>query len=544
MQGQGLCWSAGLKKFLWNKKIRTMPVNNFEKLVQQKMDELQLRPSAEVWEEVEKRIRKEKRRRRFILWFFLFGALSLSGAAWWVIDNNKKQIPADNSVTQTITDRKTDAITTNTSETINKENASKNKTEVNSENENEKTAAPSTSNPAITKTETSSDKEITVVAEIKKPVKKEKIITNPAAVVLKKKNRYKTKTSLPSVTNNDQPAITKKKDKNEIANKPDDIVKTDGNAVIKEPVVANKNSEANDTLAADKNILANDQVSSKQETTPQVKDSLVTKQPEPVTKKSNSKPKKNKWEFGIMAMAGSSTKTEGISIFDGQKSFDALTLGSSPVGSPAQTVTTVALPKKSFSWQIGMYAKRKLTKRTGLSAGFIFFSYSTIQQTGSFVDSSRVYYNNRYSSSVSNFYRNGTAVDYKNHYYCLQLPVSFHWQLNKGVKLPLVWQNGFSVGFLTGSNALVYNSASNVFYRDNKLLYKTQIAYQSGLYVKLFNKSKNPLTAGVLYNYHFSKLEKVNLSGSNHLSSFGVQLGWLLPLSPKGRLSSTSQYNN
>ena len=54
-----------------------MPVNNFEKQVQQKMDELQLRPSAEVWEEVEKRIRKEKRRRRFIIWFFLFGVLAL-----------------------------------------------------------------------------------------------------------------------------------------------------------------------------------------------------------------------------------------------------------------------------------------------------------------------------------------------------------------------------------------------------------------------------------------------------------------------------------
>jgi hypothetical protein len=40
-----------------------MPVNEFEKQVQQKMDELQLRPSTEVWEEVEKRIRKEKKRR-------------------------------------------------------------------------------------------------------------------------------------------------------------------------------------------------------------------------------------------------------------------------------------------------------------------------------------------------------------------------------------------------------------------------------------------------------------------------------------------------
>ncbi|MBK5272179.1 MAG: hypothetical protein JJE22_14310, partial [Bacteroidia bacterium] len=52
-----------------------MPANEFEKKVQQRMEQLNLAPSDEVWLEVERRIRKEKKRRRFIIWFFLFGAL-------------------------------------------------------------------------------------------------------------------------------------------------------------------------------------------------------------------------------------------------------------------------------------------------------------------------------------------------------------------------------------------------------------------------------------------------------------------------------------
>jgi hypothetical protein len=501
-----------------------MPGNNFEKQVQQRMDELQLRPSAEVWEEVEKRIRKEKKRRRFILWFFLFGALSLGGAAWWAMDNNKKQTPPGNPVVQITDDKKINEIATDKKDNTKNEPVSEEQIKDSNENKNKKTEVQSINNPVITKEEVVPDKKIPVAAQIKKPGKKEKITINSVPSLAKKKGGDKTKTSLPAVINNDQPMIAEKKDKADSITSSGEIVNTDVNTRIKNPV------------AADKNIVTNDPVSSKQEITPEIKDSLIAKQAEPVSKKDSSKAKKNKWEFGVTAMAGTSHRSDGISIFDSQKSFDAFALNGNPGGSATQTVTTVAGPQKNFSWQIGFYAKRKLTKRTGFSAGLNFSSYSTIQQTGAFVDSSRIYNNRLYSSSVSNFYRNGTVADYNNHYYYLQLPLSFHWQINKGIKLPLVWQNGFSASFLTGSDALVYDSGSNVFYHDNKLLYKTQVAFQSGLYIKLFNKSKNPLTAGVLYNYHFSKLEKVNLSGSNHLSSFGVQLGWLLPLSPKGGL--------
>src|SRR5688572_16358608 len=66
-----------------------MPVNEFEKQVQQKLNELQLRPTPAVWTEVEKQIRKEKKRRRIIIFWWLLPVLLTGGIATWYFTNNQ-----------------------------------------------------------------------------------------------------------------------------------------------------------------------------------------------------------------------------------------------------------------------------------------------------------------------------------------------------------------------------------------------------------------------------------------------------------------------
>ena len=87
-----------------------MSTNNFEKQVRKKMDELDFMPSGAVWEEVEKKIRKRKERRRLLLWLPLFGLLL--GSAFWIYKGQPvaKQ-PANNSITAT---EKNIPVTTNT----------------------------------------------------------------------------------------------------------------------------------------------------------------------------------------------------------------------------------------------------------------------------------------------------------------------------------------------------------------------------------------------------------------------------------------------
>ena len=69
-----------------------MPENNFEKNVQQRMEELKLQPSGTVWGKVYDKIRKEKKRRRFIVWFLLFAFLLLGGGGWWLLRDNNNHI--------------------------------------------------------------------------------------------------------------------------------------------------------------------------------------------------------------------------------------------------------------------------------------------------------------------------------------------------------------------------------------------------------------------------------------------------------------------
>ena len=75
-----------------------MQEQNFEKQVQLKMEELNLTPSAPVWQKVEKEIRKKKDRRRLILWLFLFLLVGGGTATWLVMDKPAKETIATSPV--------------------------------------------------------------------------------------------------------------------------------------------------------------------------------------------------------------------------------------------------------------------------------------------------------------------------------------------------------------------------------------------------------------------------------------------------------------
>jgi len=65
--------------------------NEFEKQVQQKMEELNFVPSEPVWEKIEEQIRKKKDRRKAFLWL-PFLLLLLAGGSWWLSSTNETSI--------------------------------------------------------------------------------------------------------------------------------------------------------------------------------------------------------------------------------------------------------------------------------------------------------------------------------------------------------------------------------------------------------------------------------------------------------------------
>ena len=71
-----------------------MPENEFEKKIQGRLDSLSLEPSPAVWQEVELRIRKDKRKRRWLIWLPL--AAALGTGMWLWLGNGSDAVKGSN----------------------------------------------------------------------------------------------------------------------------------------------------------------------------------------------------------------------------------------------------------------------------------------------------------------------------------------------------------------------------------------------------------------------------------------------------------------
>ena len=93
-----------------------MSDHDFEKQVQQKLDELKLRPSGTVWMEVEKNIRTTKRRRRFFWLWTPMVLLCLSTSAY-ILYRNYFKASQTTGIAQTISSSKSNELTAETKTT-------------------------------------------------------------------------------------------------------------------------------------------------------------------------------------------------------------------------------------------------------------------------------------------------------------------------------------------------------------------------------------------------------------------------------------------
>jgi len=187
-----------------------------------------------------------------------------------------------------------------------------------------------------------------------------------------------------------------------------------------------------------------------------------------------------------------------------------------------------SIPLKGMALQSGISAKRKLGRKTAFSIGLGFSYYSTKQRTGSFNDSLITINNSLRTLTSGGYYRAGNSDVYHNKYYYLQAPVMFHWQINKGKKLPLEWENGLAPSVLLASNAVVYDRPGRIFYKDKRVFNSFSLVYQTAFSARLFKEEKHPLTFAIFYNYHLVRLQKIAPSKYNYLSSYGIRLNWVL----------------
>jgi hypothetical protein len=443
--------------------------NEFEKQVQQKLEELKLVPSEPVWEKVEMQIRKKKDRRRMIFWIPLFAFI---GAGLWLgIDQysnraayNKvhDKTPKQNPVETPVLNKK--AVRENQIVIGNKKSADRNELE----------------RTEITGTNFSSN-------VLQKNFSKQIRVQKEVSLVQKKNSQSKVE-------------------------KP--FVETETSNVHSQ--LQDKQNTSNNSLTTIQNI---DTATTKQMDTNAVAKEPIKQDSIAVSKPGAKKHASSKWKYNLVIAAGASGLGR-IDVYNGQKSLYVYSPPAGASGGGSQSANYgPSEVEKGFAFAVGAIAKRQLGRKTFFSTGLQYNYYSNTIQVGS-----KVNQNTRIMDyMVTQFYSNqSTALQtYKNQYHFISVPADFDWQLLK--KHPLDLSIGLSFQYLLQTNALRFDYSTQSYFHDVAAFNRSQLFSVFALSYSVPLKQK-PFTFGPQLQYGFTRLEKGN--ADHHLFSYSLKAQW------------------
>ena len=438
---------------------------DFEKNVQQKMQELRFQPSQEVWKGVEAGIASERRRRPVVLWFLFAGILLAGGSFYFISTPSNKNIAVKSSQQpgQAIAEKQdTKTETENASTGAGSEEAS-------SSTENKK-PVPTSQAPTIDLTksqaERANNKHDQILPLKPKKSQQEKVLINEKPVA-----------HVPAFSD-------------------------ESNAAARSYRAAIPIQQDNPTSI---NNIGKDQLS----VAPVLNRSA----------KNNSPIKKTNWQFGISATGGVSDLAEQLlqTAPSANLSFDPL----------QSTGGSVVRPKPSdvqagASFSLGVFANKTLgTKwKLGLGLGYQYFSNGI--RVGEKVDSAAFVNQNSFSlDRVSEYYKSTGDNPYNNQYHFISLPVNVQWQFAR----QFTWENGLIASRMIKTNALHYDGVSGRYYEDDDLFNKYQLAASTAV---LFAFHKNKIQVGPQLQYAFTNLMKPNTGNPKHLRSVSIKASFEL----------------
>ncbi|UAY51437.1 outer membrane beta-barrel protein [Ferruginibacter albus] len=448
-----------------------MQENNFEKQVQKKIEELQLHPSAEVWQKVELEIRQDKRR-RVGFWFLLLGLLLLSGGVyWWTSKADKTNRIVSINQHQSIPSKQNGL----------KESANENKVV-----ENEKSIG-LTENILVT----DKRKRIKAISFISS-----KINTQPTGITVKRKKTTKQKITT-TVSNVDTDEMVKGEEEQNGAATFDSIINIEGK-INNDPI------KINDSLLA------------KTEKKEINKNVIVSKGDSASTKK-----KKSKWSFAVQAAAGIAATGKGY--FGNNNSYydvaPPLTSGGSvtPTGPQYSNSVYFSRISSSLAGKLGISATYALSKKWSIVTGVTYKLYTTTMKTGNSED-----------SAGFTVYKTGSNKTYRNSYQFIDIPIEFQFRVGNNDKLSMHAIAGISLSKLVATNTLQFDPARNggngLYYPDNSLLNNTGVGITAAYLFDLIYGKKIALQLGPDFYYGLSTVAKTGMYANSHYSFIGVRV--------------------
>ncbi|HEY8897744.1 MAG TPA: outer membrane beta-barrel protein [Niastella sp.] len=560
-----------------------MSDHEFEKQVHLKMEELKLRPSDTVWMEVEKKIRQDKHRRRFLwLWVpMLFICLSTSAYILYRYSFNNQGTSLIARDTSRTAATATTQSANNTQTQNNKQNAADYKNNSTPTiNDPQPTndqqpgtippAAPAAGTAPVTGSADNNKQPVVIVKETEtgstsnQPVQKQLVFKSNNNIPVEGMNTI-------TRSGHEKPRYRKKKTATDGF-----PLRSNDNLVQQEPAASYSEVQAKQeswsatrfTLVNDVN---NDIATSKAASLPfsnqslhLLPDSLSAGKPAalPIPR---SRP--SLWFWGITADAGFSRISEnklfqlkGLLGQDKYLAEDLSARSSSPVastnslinyaGASASTTAKVASPiQPDLAFSAGFFIQRKLSPRLKISLGLEYTYMSVNTEIGQKIKDSTVVNMGRSSAAVVPYYYKGAVHPdaqsginrdvrdslamfnqrYRYRFQYIEVPLLVNWQINKGRKLPpVVFEGGVSISHLLSVDALHYEGIKGIYYQDNSLFNKTSFNFIAGVNVGLLQQSKHPIWIGPDLRYSLNGLVKKDVSTGQYLWSAGIKVKMIL----------------
>ncbi len=178
--------------------------------------------------------------------------------------------------------------------------------------------------------------------------------------------------------------------------------------------------------------------------------------------------------------------------------------------------------RASTSHSFGVVGYKQFTKRSAVSFGVSYQYLSTATKIG---DSTTTVNTN---NTMRTYYSGGEMKNYINKFHFINIPVTHHLILNRNENMPFSWDLGMSASQLLSTNALVMSSfLGGSLHEDKQAFTKTHFFIHTGLTIGLTNNKNRLWQLGPVVSYGLNKIGQEK-SDDKNFWQVGIKLRCLL----------------
>jgi len=451
-----------------------MQANEFERKVQHTMGQFKIRPSDEVWQKVEERIREKKRERR-VLFFILFSSIGLALAGYGVYHFSHRQGSTENEI---VSSKK-----------------------INHKNDDEIKSKPvSRDNSAVVNPVDHTEPAIDTKPNGNEVVKNETIKPSADKIFVSGKHEA------PNAVANKEQSV--EKDLN--ANTTNSIIKNEVIFFPNEttPLTPEMSQEIkNDSLARGIGLWQNNAMLASQLATAERNVQGISK----------------KLQWGINLSVGSSVITDNHFTFKNSNSRADVSYsapGSSTTGGASGRFPP-STNEPVFAFKAGVVIKKQVSPKSNLSAGLQYAYLGDRIKTETSLTQSP----SQQNPSVASFsyYRAVPQQTREDRFHFIELPLLYHWRMSKNDKRFISLDLGASPGYLLTTNALIYDTTyAGIYFHDKSLFTKIHLNLVSAISYHVAGANGFEWSIGPQFSFDLSRIIKSDIDQRKYFLYGGI----------------------